>query len=418
MKRNCFWISYWFAFCTFCLVPSQAAAKKRPAPVKKEVSANPEHLSPKDQARVFEGMKKLGTYFNNPYTWQHIQDPDIVVAQIYAYGEPLDSYQLDALQRVSPQLMESRTYAALQASALLYRYGRPQGETQLSALLADKTHHNFAVAAIFALNQDAHKLDAIVELLNSPPSEEDAGMLAQGLLIDALGKWHDPKVADVLWEAFQHAPEHSDQFHLNKSNYILALAQQENMKRALPELRRLYFGSAPGSSTHADAGAAIVKLDSSKADQIYTELLTEMADKSASPASSNRLAVIIDFGTLHITKSIPSLEAVIQFYLAHPNSAANQNDFDSVTAAAASLAAMDAKGSQSLVTKLLLQLSKSNLADAYKAQTARAVLSLAGKEGIIVVSRIMGKKWLQSELFQRTLRPISDYLVPKNETSN
>lgn len=380
-------------------------------------SVDPNHLSQLQQAHLFEGMKKFGIYYNNPYTWQHLQDPKLVVAEIYSCGEPLDSYRLDALERISPELMKTRSYETLQASALLYRYGRPNGDAQLSALILDSTQPNFAAATIYALNQDDRKINPIINILTVPSQSNNTGYIAQSLLIQALGKWHNPKIADALWKAYQNAPEEADQLRFRKTDYILALAQQESMSKALPSLRHLYFGSVQGSQTHAYSGAAIVKIDPSNTDQIFNELLTEMASKPNAPVFGNRHDVIVAFGALKITRSVPALEAIIHSYLADPSSQSSQNDQDNVVEAAKSLVEMDARDAEVIVTKLLLQYSKEKVADAYKAQSAEVILSFGRPDGKRVVSQVMGKEWLKTELLQRGLKPISDYLIPANRAS-
>jgi len=374
-----------------------------------------DHLSPQQQKKLFEGMKKWGIYYNIPYTWEHLQDPKLLLSEIYSYGEPLDSYRLNALERVSPELMKVKTYETLRASALLYRYSRPSGDVQLSMLLTDKTFPipNYTVASIYALNEDSRKLSVILDDLRYAISSKNK-FPPVGLfdLIDALGKWDNPKVADALWDAFQNTPVEADQFHPKQEDFVLALAQQENMQKALPALRKLYFGSAKGSNTHAYAGAAIVKIDQANTDQIFNDLLAELTAKTDPTAIDNRQSVIYAFGMLHITQSIPALKAIIQSYLAAPNSVNSQNNQDIVVEAGVALGKMDVKDAHVLVASLLIQLAQQNVATSYQLPTTQALLALGGADSEKTVSQTMGKKWLQAERFKRHLKPIPDFLIP------
>jgi hypothetical protein len=186
--------------------------------------------------------------------------PDDLLSVMMQTPEPYTPPMLDALQTALPKFTDKSSYpgilspnaGALVAAEILYRYRRQAGYDYLAQQIShnpEGTDQPSLLAALrFAQRQETAMRDAVLRILLANPKE--------GELIEALGAWHDPVVANALWTAFQKDP----------GNSVLALAlAQQDAHQAAPLIRHIYFSSLPNRPEKIDAAAALVSLDGDKA---------------------------------------------------------------------------------------------------------------------------------------------------------
>lgn len=169
-------------------------------------------------------------------------------AEVIFIAEPFDGGMLDEMEQLLSGNLQPGHKAQL--AAILYRYGRKSGEEFLARALLEE--RDVTAAAVFALNRDETKLDAVLgALAQLKPTPKYGYSRYDAELVRALGKWNHPRVVAALL-AKQKAQPHNGEV-------ALALARR-NVKAAVPLLTRACAGAKWDSLETLKLKAALANL--------------------------------------------------------------------------------------------------------------------------------------------------------------
>lgn len=315
------------------------------------------------------------------------------------FPEPYQESLLADLDKMVPKL--SSTANKSQAAALLYRYGKANGDLYLSRFLkrGDPT-----AATVYALNRVESKKPEVLAAFKRAPVRE---------LSLALGKWQGPEVETALIARYNSEP--------HDASVALALAYR-GRKDVLPLMEQTYPELSPVSDDKIYMAVAMARLNSSLGgmEKVTSALLEgKNLTGTRNPAASIALLDAVDY--LEDKAFKPTYEKIIRNYLARRlKVSAGLMEEDVAIRAAQALATLKAVDSYPLLVQLFDFVQKNPQEDEEAEGEGEQVLSIWSplwRLGAAIVqvdpqaehtlvAKTLGEKWLSDERKRIALRPV------------
>lgn len=336
-------------------------------------------------------------YVDLPIFWQLQDNPTTLLEALYFFGEPLNFYQLNALEKNFSHSGNGQ----LMIAALLYRYKRPLGYIFVAKLL--KTQMKYPALIVLALNHDERSIDAIIEALNTTE--------ADGNIIMALKDWKNQRIAAVLYSLYQKDPE----------NGLLAMdLANQDAKDALPLMRRALLRMNDSDPQKSYVKCAISKLNSNDANKDTKRTHTEAYDLHTDQFDM-RPSLIFGSGYTRNSADRLELEKIIHNYLSLPSTVTSLSDKQTGRERQEALAVAAAKAlpeletvsddARDLLAELLQRLNQQKYLGIEKNTVALAIVKIHGN--LKPVRQNYSDAWISKHTIVQSLhlRPIPDSLL-------
>ncbi len=317
--------------------------------------------------------------------------------------EPIGSACLDKLSELLPALIpeEDKLFAA----AILYRYDRTEGRTQLSEMLAED---NATAAFIFGVNHEAEFLDGVVRVFRTRKNSRERE------LIRALGTWQQTEATEALLEAYKAERRNID--------YGVALSLA-GAGEAAPIIED-YFDSVESDDVgKLDAAAALAHLGVN-ADQ-YLSYLTEQMQSASPPFETWPTYASNALGLAGGTQAELALTSRISAFLSAatptPGTGAvgGYLELDEASAAARALRNFPTAAAATSVASLLERIATpSSLTgpSQLEQELAAALLVIGDQGGIDAARQRLGDAWVDRAITVRSLKLLPPSFLPKSST--
>jgi hypothetical protein len=315
--------------------------------------------------------------------------------------EPIEGGCLDTLSQSSFGLLadEDRMFTA----AILYRYGRPEGRTQLAEMLEEG---NQTAAWILGVNHETEFLDGVLQVFRMQRNTRERE------LIHALGTWQQPPAVEVLLEVFK-----ADRSNID---YGVALSLS-GAGQAVPVIED-YFESARSDDVgKLDAAAALVRLGVNAAQHL--SYLTEEMQSATPPFEAWPIYASNALGLAGGAQAEAALISRVSAYLSAatptPGTGAvgGNLELEGAVGAARALRHFSSGAAASSVAALLQRIgtpSNQQGPSELEGELAALLLTIGDQEGINVTRQQLGDAWVDRAMTVRGLKLIPPRFLPRS----